>query len=132
MQDKSIYKEHYLGETYRAGIAYLRARSHKDDRAPRRIGTYSLDTQRQIIAKAARAQKTIIVAEFIEYGDHARGLRPAFTAAVALASETCVPVLFTARAEYLTWRRDDFTFLARYLATSEIALVPAYDRRKQR
>lgn len=132
MQDKSIYKEHYPGETYRAGVAYLRARSPKDDRAPRKIGAYPLDTQRQIIAKAARARQTIIVAEFIEYGDRTKGFRPAFTAAVSFACDTHVPELFAVREEYLTWRHEDFAFLMSYLTESEITLVPAYDRWKRR
>lgn len=131
MQDKSIYKEHYRGETYRAGIAYLRARNGADDRPPKRIGTYPLDLQRQIIAKAARAEKTIIVAEYIEYGD-SPGFRPAFTSAVRFACETCVPLLFAARDEYLTWRPEDYSFLMRYLIDSDITLVPAYDRHRQK
>lgn len=83
MQDKSIYKERYLGETYRVRVAYLRARDGTDDRPPARVGSYPLDVQRQIIAKAARAEKTIIVAEYIDYGD-GRGFRPGFISAVRL------------------------------------------------
>ncbi len=131
MQDQSIYNEHYLGETYRAGVAYLRARSVADSRAPRRVGSYSLDHQRQIIAKAARTAKTIIVAEYIEFDDHP-GFRPMFTQAVVFACETCIPVLFVARETYLTWRQEDFSFLIRYLIESGIALEPAHARRRQK
>lgn len=131
MQDKSIYKEHYLGETYRAGVAYLRVRSADDNRSPRRVGVYPLDVQRQIIAQAARTDKAIIVAEFIEFGDRP-GFRPLFTRAVAFAEETRVPVLYAAREEYLTWRRDDFPFLMRYLIDSGIEFTPAQDRHRQR
>lgn len=131
MHYTSIYKEHYRGETYRAGVAYLRARNGADDRPPKRIGTYPLDLQRQIIAKAARAEKTIIVAEYIEYGD-SPGFRPAFTSAVRFASETLIPDLYVAREEYLTWRHEDHALLMRYLIDSEITLVPAYDRHRQR
>lgn len=132
MQDKSIYTEHYLGETYRAGIAYLRARSSKDDRAPRPVGSHTLDMQRTIIAKAARAARTIIVAEFIEYGHRPKGYRPSFTQAVTFACETQVPDLFVARSEYLTHRHEDFSFLMRHLIENNIALVPAHDRRRQK
>lgn len=131
MHNTSIYKEHYHGETDRAGVAYLRARSTKDDRAPRRIGTYPLDVQRQIIARAARTARTIIVAEFIEYGDRTPGFRPAFTAAVTFTSETQVQDLFVARDEYLTRRREDYPFLMRYLTDNGITLTAAYDRHRR-
>ncbi|KTS55308.1 hypothetical protein NS206_17385 [Microbacterium testaceum] len=61
MHITSIYKEHYLGETYRTGVAYLRARNEEDDRAPRRVGDYSITRQRELIAKAARAEGVIIL-----------------------------------------------------------------------
>lgn len=131
MQDKSIYKEHYLGETYRAGVAYLRARDGADDRPPGRVGSYPLDVQRQIIAKAARADRTIIVAEYIEYGDR-RGFRPGIVSAAGFASETRIADLYVAREEYLTWRPEDFALLMQYLKDSEVALVPAYPRHRQK
>jgi hypothetical protein len=132
MNVTSIYKEHYLGETYRVGVAYLRARTPNDDRSPRSIGTYPLNQQREIIAKAARRQQTIIVAEFIEYGDRHPGYRPAFRAATSFACDTHVPILFVAREEYLTRRRDDFPLLMRSLADADITLAPAYDRPRSR
>lgn len=132
MHITSIYEDHYLGETYRAGVAYLRARTPNSDRAPRRIGTYPLDQQRQIIAKAARIEQTIIVAEFVEYGDQATGFRPAFRQCVSFACETHVPYLFVAREEYLTWRPEDFDLLMRHLADTQIILMPAYDRVRSR
>ncbi|KZE43283.1 hypothetical protein [Microbacterium sp. T32] len=75
MHITSIYKEHYLGETYRTGVTYLRARNEEDDRAPRHVGDHSIARQRELIAKAARATGVIIAAEYIEYGDH-RGTGP--------------------------------------------------------
>lgn len=130
MHIKSIYEEHYLGETYRTGIAYLRARKEGDDRSPRRVGTYSIARQREFIAKAARAEGVIIVAEYIEYGD-TPGLRPAFTQAMSFASETQVSDLFVVRDEYLTWRRDDRSAFLKYIETSQIRFTPAIDRGKQ-
>jgi hypothetical protein len=130
MRPESIYEEQYRGETYRAGVAYLRARSPSDPRAPRKVGAFPLDTQRQIIAKAARANGTIIVAEFIEYGDR-RGFRAAFTQAVSFACEMHIRELVTVGDPFLSWRGEDFSFLMGYLKDSEIDFVPAYDRWKQ-
>jgi len=132
MHITSIYEDHYLGATYRAGIAYLRARAPGDDRAPRRTGTYPLDQQRTIIAHAARVQQTIIVAEIIEYGDRAKGFRPAFRQLGAFMCETHAPYLFVARDEYLAWRAEDHALLTRYLADADITLIPAYDRWKSK
>ncbi|SIS10530.1 recombinase family protein [Microbacterium sp. RURRCA19A] len=130
MHITSIYKEHYLGETYRTGVAYLRARREGDGRAPRRVGTYSLARQREFIAKAARAKGVIIIAEYIEYGDR-EGYRPAFTSAVTFMSETGVPDLFVAREEYLARRPSDFRLFMRLLIDSQITLNPATDRKRQ-
>lgn len=130
MHIRSIYKEHYLGETYRTGVAYLRARNEEDDRAPRRVGNYSLARQREFIAKAARAQGVIIIAEYIETGDHA-GYRPAFTSAVTFMSETHVPDLFVAHEKYLARRRSDLGLFMETLKNSRIELVTAIDRWKQ-
>lgn len=130
MHIKSIYEEHYLGETYRTGVAYLRARKEGDDRVPRRVGTYSIARQREFIAKAARADGVIIIAEYIEYGDY-EGYRPAFTSAVSFMSETGVPDLFVAREEYLARRRSDFRLFMTLLIDSQITLITATDRRKQ-
>lgn len=131
MHIRSIYKEHYLGETYRTGVAYPRARNEEDDRAPRRVGDYSLARQREFIAEAARARGVIIVAEYIEYGDH-EGYRPAFTSAVTFMSETGVPDLFVAREEYLARRQSDFGLFIDTLKNSQITLNPAIDRWRQR
>lgn len=130
MHITSIYKEHYLGETYRAGVAYLRARKEGDDRAPRRVGDYSIARQQEFIAKAARAEGVIIVAEYIEYGDEP-GYRPAFTSAVAFISETHVRDLYAARDEYLTWRRKDFHLFMHHLSENMITFAPAIDRWRQ-
>jgi len=130
MHITSIYKEHYLGETYRTGVAYLRARNEGDDRAPRHVGDHSIARQREFIAKAARADGVIIVAEYIEYGD-SRGYRPAFTSAMDFMSETGVPDLFVAREEYLARRQSDFGLFMRTLENSRIELVTAIDRWKQ-
>lgn len=130
MHIRSIYKEHYLGETYRTGVAYLRVRNKGDDRAPRRVGDYPLARQRELIAKAARAQGVIIVAEYIEYADYP-GYRPAFTSAVTFMSETGVPDLFVAREEYLARRQSDFGLFMTLLKNSQIELVTAIDRWKQ-
>ena len=130
MHIRSIYEEHYLGETYRTGVAYLRARNEGDDRAPRRVGDYSLARQREFIAKAARAQGVIIIAEYIEYGDQ-EGYRPAFTSAVTFMSETGVPDLFVAREAYLARRQSDFRLFMETLKNSRIELVTAIDRWKQ-
>ena len=131
MHIRSIYEEHYLGETYRTGVAYLRARNERDDRAPRRVGDYSLARQRKFIAKAARARGVIIIAEYIEYADHP-GYRPAFTSAVTFMSETHVPDLFVAREEYLARRQSDFELFMTLLKDSQIELVTAIDRWRQR
>ena len=130
MHIKSIYEEHYLGETYRTGVAYLRARKEGDDRAPRRVGTYSIARQRELIAKAARAQGVIIVAEYIEYGDEP-GYQPAFLQAMAFISETQVPDLFVASERYLTWRTHEWVLLTSYLISNNITLKSASDGRKQ-
>lgn len=130
MHIRSIYEEHYLGETYRTGVAYLRARNEDDDRAPRLVGDYSLARQREFIAKAARAQGVIIIAEYVEYGDQ-EGYRPAFTSAVAFMSETHVPDLFVAREEYLSRRQSDFGLFMELLKDSQITLNPAIDRSRQ-
>ena len=130
MNITSVYEEHYLGETYRTGVAYLRARAEGDDRAPRRVGRYSITRQREIIAKAARAARVIIVAEYIEYGD-TPGYRPAFTSMLTFMSETQVPDLFVAREEYLTRRRGERSLLLENLSISNITLTPAIDRWKQ-
>lgn len=130
MHIRSIYKEHYLGETYRTGVAYLRVRNEGDDRAPRRVGDYSIYRQREFIAKAARANGVIIVAEYIECGDH-EGYRPAFTSAVTFMSETGVPDLFVAREEYLARRQIDFGLFMETLKNSQIELVTAIDRWRQ-
>ena len=130
MHIRSIYEEHYLGETYRTGVAYLRARQEGDDRAPRRVGDYSLARQREFIAKAARVRGVIIVAEYIEYGDH-EGYRPAFTSAVTFMSETHVPDLFVAREESLARRQSDFWLLMTQLIDSQITLNRAIDRWRQ-
>ena len=130
MHIRSIYEEHYLGETYRTGVAYLRARNEGDDRAPRRVGEHSIARQRELIAKAARANGVIIIAEYIEYGDH-EGYRPAFTSAVTFMSETGVPDLFVAREEYLARRQSDFGLFMETLKNSQITLTPAINRWKQ-
>lgn len=124
MHIKSIYEEHYLGETYRTGVAYLRARTEKDDRAPRRVGDYSITRQREFIAKAARAERVIIIAEYIEYGDEP-GYQPAFLQAMSFISETQVPDLFVASDEYLTWRCRDVAPFMDYLRTSHVQLITA-------
>mgnify|MGYP000724010795 CR=1 FL=1 len=131
MHITSIYKEHYLGETYRTGVAYLRAHNEGDDRAPRRVGDYSIARQREFIAKAARARGVIIIAEYIEYGD-SPGYRPAFTSAVTFMSETGVRGPFVAREEYLARRQSDFGLFIETLKDSEITLNPAIDRWRQR
>jgi DNA invertase Pin-like site-specific DNA recombinase len=130
MHIRSIYEEHYLGETYRTGVAYLRARKEGDDRAPRMVGDYSLARQRELIAKAARAQGVIISAEYIEYADYP-GDRPAFTSMVTFMSETGVPDLFVAREEYLARRQSDFGLFMTLLRDSQITLNPATDRWRQ-
>lgn len=121
MHITSIYKEHYLGETYRTGVAYLRARNEGDDRASRRVGDYSIARQREFIAKAARAERVIIVAEYIEYGDEP-GYQPAFILAMSFMRQTQVPDLFVAGDRYLTWRWKEVAEFMDDLRSSNIQL----------
>lgn len=71
MNIKSIYEDHYRGMTYKVGVAYLRVRSETDTRAPAWAGRESLSKQRRMIARAAKRDKTIIVAEFINDDQYA-------------------------------------------------------------
>ncbi len=124
MTIESIYENHYLGETYRTGVAYLRATSPRDDRAPRKMGQESLEQQRQMIAEAARGEQTIIVAEFIEYGTE-RGLRPAFKRLTAFAEETHVQNVLVVHENFLDHRGRWFSYLLSYLNECHLNLVLA-------
>lgn len=68
---KSIYEDHYRGMTYKVGVAYLRTRTETDTRAPAWAGRESLKKQRRMIALAAKRDKTIIVAEFVDTAEFA-------------------------------------------------------------
>lgn len=63
---QSVYNNHYGGETYRFGVAYLR--QEKEDYEPDfYAGRYpSLDEQRKIIADLAIKAQTIVIAEFVD------------------------------------------------------------------
>jgi DNA invertase Pin-like site-specific DNA recombinase len=126
MTIESIYENQYRGETYRAGVAYLRVTSPRNDRAPRAVGRESLEQQRQMIAEAARGQRTIIVAEFIDYGTD-RGFRPAFKRLAAFAEETRVQEVFVVHENFLDHRERWFHFLMRYLIENDLNLIPAED-----
>lgn len=131
MNITSIYEDHYRGETYRFGVAYLRVRSPRDERAPRHLTQYPLDTQRRIIASAAREQHTIIVGEYIEYGDWHHGLRPALNGLLTLAGETHLGTCFVVRESYLATRTADRTFWDTHFALCDIDLVAAIDRPRE-
>ncbi len=128
MNITSIYEEHFHGETYRTGVAYLRARGPDDDRAPRRVGTESLEEQRRLIAQAAREQQTIIVAEFIEYGDQPFTVeRSALDSLIALALETGIRECFVLDSRYLASRRSERSTRLKQLSRINLELTNVYD-----
>ena len=102
MEIRSIYTDHYEGTTYRTGVAYLRARSQSDDRAPEGVGVLNLDAQRADIIEFAKGNQMIIVAEFIEHGtDHPHGTRPALDRLLKFAEATHPGSCIVAGLEYM-------------------------------
>lgn len=125
MNDKSIYKVHYQGTTYWAGVAYLRARSRADDRAPSRNRTLTLNQQRDTIAEAARAMQMIIVAEFIDYGPDRPGLRPGMNALLAFAENTHVRSCLVADHDYVASNDTIKDFWNRHFQLARVDLFEA-------
>lgn len=124
----SIYKEdYYRGETFRFSVAYLRARSPQDGRAPRKAGYEPLEEQRQMIAQTARAAKTIIIAEFIDYGPTDPQYHPALDRLCTLAVETGIRTVLTAGERYLHWRKEHFDVLHHQLKQANLTLVPIHE-----
>lgn len=123
----SIYSNHYPGETYRFAVAYLRARSPKNHRAPRQVGPETLDEQRRIIAQYAKERRAIIVAEFIDYGDPRRGERHGFERLRGFAARTRVPEVFVVHHDYIDWRHHGFTAKMHRLYEHDIAVRAVYE-----
>lgn len=103
MEIKSIYRNHYEGQTYRVGVAYLRARSETDDRSPAKVGVLTVDEQRAQIRAGAQHLRMIIVAEFIEYGTDfvPGGWRPALQRMIRFGKDRGVRECLVAEDAYL-------------------------------
>lgn len=123
MNIKSIYEEHYLGMTYRTGVAYLRARSRQSDKPPLGLERLTLDEQRHIIAQAARKRETLIVAEFIDYGPRDMA-REALQAALAFAETTHIPDLIAVDRDWIS-KRSERGYWSTYSTHSGVELVEA-------
>ncbi len=63
---ESIYDNHYEGETYRFGVAYLREEASGHDPDEYTEPYPSLEDQRRIIERLAHAAETLVIAEFID------------------------------------------------------------------
>lgn len=123
----SVYKENYYrSETYRFAVCYLRARSPEDTRAPRKVGYESLDEQRQLIAQTARANQTIIVAEFIDYGYTTARDCPGLGRLCEFTAETGIRQVFTTSECFLHQRSDYFEALNNQLFI--VDLTPVFCR----
>lgn len=93
---ESIYINHYPGETYRFGVAYLRSESPPgQDEATDDLP--SLAEQRAIIGRLALEAEAIVIAEFIDHcGPIKSAERPGWNELLTFYRETHPQVVFAA------------------------------------
>ena len=105
---QSVYNNHYGGETYRFGVAYLR--QEKEDYEPDfYAGRYpSLDEQRKIIADLAIKAQTIVIAEFVDNcGPIAVENRLGLFRLLEFWRETHPQVMFAATPDVLSFNTEE-------------------------
>ena len=105
---QSVYNNHYGGETYRFGVAYLR--QEKEDYEPDfYAGRYpSLDEQRKIIADLSIKAQTIVIAEFIDNcGPIAVEDRLGLFRLLEFWRETHPQVMFAATPDVLSFNTEE-------------------------
>lgn len=109
---QSIYTNHYEGETYRFGVAYLREvpAGHVADLYAEKYP--SLDEQRLIIEQLAQEAQTLIIAEFIDRcGQSPAEEREGITDLFTFWHNTHPQVLFAASEDVLGFNTHDNFFV---------------------
>ena len=105
---QSVYNNHYGGETYRFGVAYLR--QEQEDYEPAfYAGRYpSLEEQREIIADLSIKAQTIVIAEFIDNcGPIAVEDRLGLFRLLEFWRETHPQVMFAATQDVLSFNTEE-------------------------
>lgn len=104
---ESIYDNHYAGDTYRFGVAYLRQET--DDQLDSYAEPYpDLEQQRRVIEGLADTAQTLIIAEFIDQcGAIPAEDRPALGALLDFWHDTHPAVVFAASEAVLALDTSD-------------------------
>lgn len=122
-----IYEPHHEGDTYRFGVAYLRAETGAlNDAADEYESSYpDLEEQRHVIQGLARAAETLIIAEFIDdCGPIEAEQRPALSDLLDFWHERHPSVMFAASERVLAFdTHDSFWFRAALSADQPERLI---------
>lgn len=124
-----LYEPHHEGDTYRFGVAYLRAEA-ADPSCDEYEGPYpDLDEQRRIITGLARAAETLIIAEFVDdCGPIEAESRPALSELLDFWHDTHPSVMFAASERVLAFdTHDSFFFRAALNADQPESLITSGD-----
>lgn len=120
----SIYEPHFEGVTVKVGVALLRVRNHQSDVSPYLCGWDSIDKQRYLIAVTARAERRIVVSEFIEYG--AFGTEGVGTlAAIDLCRHASIDTIYVPSRKYIALTECGWDAMVRGFQSQGIRLVEA-------
>lgn len=120
----SIYNNHYGGETYRFGVAYLR--QEQEDYEPAfYAGRYpSLEEQREIIADLAMKAETIVIAEFVDNcGPIATEERIGLFRLLEFWRETHPQVMFSATRDVLSFNTEENFAVVAQLELDECPVI---------
>ena len=110
---ESIYTNHYEGETYRFGVAYLREeeQGYDPDSYPEEYP--SLKRQRRIIEQLAQKAQTLVIAEFIDHcGPLPAEQRDGLSELLDFWHDTHPQMMFAATGEVLAFDTNDNFFVA--------------------
>lgn len=122
---ESIYQPHFEGVTVKVGVALLRVRGRTSDVSPFLCGTDLIDSQRYAIAVTARAERRIVVSEFIEYGT--LGMEGTATlAAIDLCRHASIDTIYVPARRYLAATKRGWDALAEGFQEQGIRLVDAH------
>jgi len=124
-----LYEPHFEGDTYRFGVAYLRAEAVELNEDEHEDPYPDLDEQRHIITSLARAAETLIVAEFVDdCGPIEAESRPALSELLDFWHDTHPAVMFAASERVLAFdTHDSFFFRAALNAVQPESLITSGD-----
>ena len=105
---QSVYNNHYGGETYRFGVAYLRQEQEDYEPAFYAGRDPTLEEQREIIADLAIKAQTIVIAEFVDNcGPIAVENRLGLFRLLEFWRETHPQVMFAATQDVLSFNTEE-------------------------